>query len=134
MMRTMGSKVYVIGPKTVYGYNLDKPAETWRGSTDIFDAGPNDMNFRDGFVGTTHVVILDQPTPSAENAKPQYRLHAFARYVSAQAKGESGKLDYSVTVSDPGGLAPQWQAADGGFFYATGDGKVRMLVGTDQER
>ena len=92
------------------------------------------MNFRDGFLGTTHAVILDQPTPSAENAKPTYRLHAFARYPSAQAKGESGKLDYSVTISDPAGVAPQWQAADGGFYYATADGKVRMLVGSDQER
>lgn len=134
MLRTVGSKVYVIGPKTVYGYNLDKPAETWRGSTDIFDAGPNDMNFCDGFIGTSHLVILDQPTPAAENAKPQYRLHAFARYSSAQAKGESGKLDYSVVVSDPAGVAPQWQAADGGFYYATSDGKVRVLVGSDQER
>jgi hypothetical protein len=148
MIRNVGARVYVIGPKQVYGYNLDKPAENWRGSTTTFETDPlqDDANFRDAFVGTRHLVVLDQP--SGGNAPPavapaaggaaapqagQYRLLVFARYPaqSANNKGESGRLDHSFTVSDPNGIVPQWQACDGGFFYATGDGKVKALIGAE---
>jgi hypothetical protein len=37
-------------------------------------------------------------------------------------------------VSDPAGVVPQWQACDGGFFYTTGDGKVKMLLGSEQPK
>jgi hypothetical protein len=134
-LRTVGSKLYVIGPRTVYAYDLDRPAETWWGATDTFgDTDPADrMNFRDAFAGTTHLVVLDQPTPGAGGGPAKYRLHAFARYKS-KGSGESGKLDFSVPVTDPAGIAPQWQACDGGFFYATSDGKVKALLGADQNR
>jgi outer membrane protein assembly factor BamB/tetratricopeptide (TPR) repeat protein len=177
MIRNVGARVYVVGPKQVYGYNLDKPGESWRGSTNMFDSDTlqDDVNFRDAFIGTRHLVVLDQPGvnnnngpaaaaqppvvpapgvvvqpvgPAAAPAAPaapapaapvstgQYRLHVFARYPSASTpnKSESGRLDHSFTVSDPAGVAPQWQACDGGFFYATGDGKVKMLLGSEQPK
>jgi hypothetical protein len=42
-------------------------------------------------------------------------------------------VDYVVAVNDPAGVLPQWQAVDGGFYYATADGKVHMLVGGAQD-
>jgi outer membrane protein assembly factor BamB len=179
VIRTVGAKVYVIGSKTVYGYNLDRPAEAWKGTLNLFDADfVDDGNFRDAFVGTTHLVMLDQPTapanpaaaaaanalnnggaannaaaaanagvanpaagagnPAAANqdapAPAAYRLYMLRRSPapSAPNKGESGVLDHIVSVTDPAGVAPQWQACDGGFYYATNDGKVRVLLGAEQ--
>ena len=183
-IRTVGAKLYVISPKTVFGYNLDKPAESWRGSLDLFDGNfTDDRNFRDTFVGTKHLVLLDQPTevanaPAAAANNPAggnnpfgrggnpfggggnpfggnppnnnaaanapgvdpgkgtgvYRLHMLRRLpaYSAPNGGESGVLDHTVTVTEPAGIAPQWQACDGGFFYATSDGKVKALMGAEK--
>jgi hypothetical protein len=131
MLRTVGSSLYVIGPQSAFGYNLDRPAETWKGVTNTLSDGPtSDVNFRDAFIGQSHLVLLDQPQ-APPNSPQSYRLHAFGRYQKEADSnpGESGRLDYSVTVSDPAGIAPQWQACDGGFYYATSDGKVRMMVG-----
>jgi PQQ-like domain len=131
ILRTVGSRLYVIGPQSVFSYNLDRPAETWKGMTHTLSDGPtSDVNYRDAFIGQSHLVVLDQP-PVAGNGPQSYRLHAFGRYQKEAdaSPGESGRLDYSFTVNDPAGIAPQWQACDGGFYYATSDGKVRMLVG-----
>ena len=32
LLRTVGSHLYVVGPQSVYGYNLDDPAENWKGA------------------------------------------------------------------------------------------------------
>lgn len=115
MLRAVGPHLYVIASNKLMAYNLDQPAQTWRGTID-----GEDVNFRDAFIGQRHLVLLDQPA-ATEASKQGYRLHAFGR--------ETGRLDYPVAVSDPAGIAPQWQAADGSFYYATVDGKVRMLKG-----
>ncbi len=48
--------------------------------------------------------------------------------------GESGRLDYAATLTDPAGIQPAWQACDGGFYYATDDGKVHMLRGAGSQK
>lgn len=133
MLRTVGPHLYVIGPQTVFSYNLDHPAETWKGSTNTLEGlGRNDANFRDAFIGQSYLVVLDQPVPGPgiEQAGAKYRLHAFGRYHQEGAPpGESGRLDHIVDLGDPSGIQAQWQAADSGFYFATGDGKVHMLLG-----
>ena len=61
------------------------------------------------------------------------RSAATAPRKPARAAAETGRVDYVVAVNDPAGVLPQWQAVDGGFYYATADGKVHMLVGGAQD-
>ena len=97
------------------------------------------MSFKDAFVGQQHLVLLDQPpsAPLAANGNPtQYRLLAFGRRLARESdpnSGESGRLDYTATLTDPAGITPAWQACDGGFYYATADGKVHMLLGAKEK-
>ena len=131
-LRTVGSKLYCVGTRSIYAYDLDHPDAPWSGATDTMDVEPQEMKLRDAFIGTNHIVLLDQPEGAAT---PQFRLYAFGRYtpVAGVKKGESGKLDYIYPASDPAGVAPQWQACDGGFYYATADGQVRVLQGADKK-
>src|SRR5207248_8994276 len=66
------------------------------------------------------------PPPPVSNL---YRLHAVGRYaVSEKNPAESGRLDHVKDVSDPAGITPSWQPADGGFYYLTADHKLHMLL------
>ena len=50
--------------------------------------------------------------------------------MSEKNPAESGRLDYVKEVTDPAGISGAWQAVDGGFCYLTGDGKLKMVVGS----
>ena len=126
----------MIDPQNVFGYNLDRPAETWKGMTNSAERpAHSDVNFRDAFIGQNHWSLLDQPAGPAAQRRPDLppaRLRPLPEG-SRRHPGESGRLDYSVTVTDPAGIAPQWQACDGGFYYATSDGKVQDAGGGEAE-
>jgi outer membrane protein assembly factor BamB len=143
LLRTVGSHLYVVGPQSVYGYNLDDPAENWKGAVGNgigpgpgAEGGADTVNLREAFVGQNHLVLLDQSAPTGDGAAAHFRLYAIGRYRSEEAGApatETGRVDYVVAVNDPAGVLPQWQAVDGGFYYATADGKVHMLVGGAQD-
>ena len=126
----------MVGPQTILSYNLDRPAETWKGMVD--PATPT--NIRDAFIGQDFLVLLDKPPSNAAGLPPRpeeanqpaktWRLHAYGRYpVSAENPGESGRLDYVREVTDPAGITNAWQAADGGFYFLTAAGRLQMLAG-----
>jgi outer membrane protein assembly factor BamB/tetratricopeptide (TPR) repeat protein len=125
-IRTVGPRLYIINSRTVCGYSIDRPEETWPGST------LGKPNVRNAFIGKNHIVLLDQP--AAEGAEPgasagHFRLLAFARRPRGEGKGgESGKIDQTPTVSDPAGI-DQWQPVEGGFYYRSLDHKAHFLRG-----
>ncbi len=99
-------------------------------------AGNRKSTCRDAFCCQHHLVLLDQPAGARRvaNGDPtQIRLLAFSRrpaHENDPNSAESGRLDYDDTLTDPAGIQPDsWQACDGGFYYATDDGKVHMLRG-----
>jgi hypothetical protein len=136
LLRVVGPHVYVVGPNSVFAYNLDKPNETWKGSMAAANDGPmSEISLRQAFCSRQHLVVLDQPVSAATaaNGDPTVvRLLAYSRRLAREndPNSESGRLDYPVTLTDPAGIQPaSWQACDGGFYYATDDGKVHMLRG-----
>jgi hypothetical protein len=72
-----------------------------------------------------------QPNGAPAGPSHEYRLQIFGRYpVSDKNPAESGRLDYLQTVTDPAGISPSWQAADGAFYYLTADSKLHLLRGS----
>jgi hypothetical protein len=140
-LRLVGPRLYIYGPQTLMSYNLDRPNETWKAMVDSTDPQV-ETNFREAFVGKDFLVLLDEPGPGANAAagapqapqqkqKPKLsRLHMLGRYpTSPENPAESGRLDFVKDVNEPAGFSGTWQAADGGFFYLTADGNLKVLPG-----
>jgi hypothetical protein len=132
VLRVSGPHLYVIGQKSVVGYNLEQPQQTWSGTMDQQAA----LNMRDGFVGQRHLVLLDQPAAGLRVVGGQVqsvnRLHAYALYAASKANpAESGRLDYVHDITHPAGIV-QWQAVEGGFCYVSGDQRLHMLMGSGE--
>lgn len=140
-LHVVGPHLYVQGPKHLFAYNLDKPAETWPGTIQdlaydipMGQAALDTPRYIDMFVGQNHVAAFSRPGRSntPDIADPtQITFMAYSRRPRANADSgaESGTLSYSVPITDKSGIKTDIQACDGGFYYATGDGKVHVLRG-----
>jgi outer membrane protein assembly factor BamB len=124
-LRVIGSRLYVLNPQTVLCYDLDRPGEFWKGWVDDGDA---EMfpNVRDVLFGKNHVVLLSEPG-LPQPRRGEYQLLAFGRYPpKSGGTAESGRLDYDPRIIEKEPIT-QWQAAQGGFYYLTADGKLHFL-------
>jgi hypothetical protein len=127
-LRVIGPRLYIINPRTILCYNLDRPEEFWQGWVDDVD-DQSVPNIRDAFFGQKHVVLLSQPGAPTPR-KGHYQLLAYGRYSGkAGDTAESGRIDYepSIVAGDQSPII-QWQGVEGGFYYVTGDGKMHFLA------
>ena len=135
-MKLVGPHLYVASADTLYGYNLDRPAETWAEDADGVEK--DFRNIRQIDASQQQLAILTQQTSDTdagqadENAKPApaYRLDLFSRSPASDTDpAESGVLKAATSITDPAGVLPAWQPVEGGFYYLTGDSKLHMLRG-----
>lgn len=135
-IRLIGPHLYVASSDTLYGYNLDRPAETWSHEGDGVEM--NFTNIREIDASQQQLVVLSQLTSDTdagqadENAKPAlaYRIHLFSRAATSDTDpSESGVLKTAMNITDPAGVLPAWQPVEGGFYYLTGDSKLHILRG-----
>jgi hypothetical protein len=122
----IGPRLYILNPRTVLCYNLDRPEEFWDGAIDDSDE-QSVPNVSEAFFGQNHVVLLSQPGVP-QPRKGVYQLLGFARYPgNPPDPAESGRLDYEPTVLEQQPVTA-WQGVTGGFYYLTGDGKLHFLA------
>ncbi|HEY8667006.1 MAG TPA: PQQ-binding-like beta-propeller repeat protein, partial [Tepidisphaeraceae bacterium] len=135
-LRAVGNRLYVIGLRTVLGFNVAKPEDHWDGWVPNKSAQDKKLlaNIRDAAIGKDFLVVFDQtsvpnvvPGQPAPQQQTNWRLLAYSRSTS-EAGSESGKFSYVVPITDPAGIL-QWQPVDRGFYYLTGDQKLHFLQG-----
>jgi outer membrane protein assembly factor BamB len=154
-LHVIGSHLYIVSHAGVMSYNLDRPSESWQGEPESIDGRHPAVH--DHLFGQKFVVLVNEPlrpedggvppvplggiapvAPNGAIAQPEgvagpihdYHLELFARYpASAQNPREAGRLDYNIKVSDPAGITPSWQAANGGLYYVSTDHKLHFLRG-----
>jgi hypothetical protein len=129
-----GPMVYIIGPRSLQAYNLDKPQQRWTGSLDL----PR-TNLLDAMLTRDFVLAVNDPMRRAAEAgadHPEWNVNspvspvellAYSRQMTAN--GESGRRDYDPAISSPSGIVA-WQVADGGFYYLTADHTLHVLNGS----
>jgi hypothetical protein len=142
-LRPVGSRLYVVNPRSVVSYNLDRVEDSWGISGLPMDPSPA---VRDALIGQDYIVLLDQLSGQNANAaaggrgaaaaaaapRQGYRLLAHSRAL-AQREGvgtvESGRLDYDPVITSNAGISAEWQGVNGGFYYRTLDRTVHFLRG-----
>jgi len=137
-LRPVGSRLYVINPRGVVSYNLDRVEDSWGISKLPMDPPPA---VRDALIGQDYIVLLDQLSGQNPNAggggraaapRQGYRLLAHSRAL-AQREGvgtvENGRLDYDPIITSNVGISSEWQGVNGGFYYRTLDRTVHFLRG-----
>jgi len=141
-LRLVGPHLYVITPGQAFGYNLDKPEQTWATLPDMLPL----VNVQDVVAGKQHLAVIEEePTRQGRaaargnggaqpvvNSVPasSYVVYLFRRAaISPTNPAESGAIDYLEHITDAAGILPTWQAVDGGFYYVTADNKLHMLKG-----
>jgi hypothetical protein len=131
-LRPVGSRLYIVNPRSVASYNLDRVEDTW-GIPRL--TMQNEPAVRDAMIGQDYIVLLDQVSAQNGNApgpRQGYRLLAYSRG-QTQRKGvglvESGLLDYIEVVTSPVGISSEWEGVNGGFYYRTLDRAVHFLRG-----
>jgi outer membrane protein assembly factor BamB len=131
-LRPVGSRLYIVNPRSVASYNLDRVEDTW--GIPRIDVQPPPA-VRDAMVGQDYIVLLDQISGQNANGpgpRQGYRLLAHRRTLAQQAGGgtiESGLLDYDPVITSPAGISTEWQGVNGGFYYRTLDRAVHFLRG-----
>jgi len=126
-LRIEGNFLYAVSSKNIIAYNLDVPADINWGSVQSLD------QVRETLFGSDYLILADEVGPARRPADAQgivYRLYAFSRtrHDDAGHMRESGRMDRDTPISDPAGIT-QWQAADGGIYYLSGDQKLHLLKG-----
>jgi tetratricopeptide (TPR) repeat protein/outer membrane protein assembly factor BamB len=124
-LKIVGSMAYLVGPRTLKAYNLDKPDKSWSPWT---SDSTSHETISDTFVGRNHLVMLkDTKKRVGGNHVLSFRLQAQARYpVSEEDPSEVGRNDYWPVITDPAGIKSV-QAVEGGFYYLTIDQKLHFL-------
>lgn len=122
-----GPHFYVVGHRSVAGYDLDRPFDPedyWRSSAGAGDRKPT----RDFILAQDYAVMVSQTSPAepATGKLPGIRLWMYSRATVAKGR-ESGSLESFPILRDPAGIvADEWQVADGAFYFITGDGKLKV--------
>jgi hypothetical protein len=130
-LQSVGSRLYVLSKQRIHGYDLEQPGLSWAGAIGgNMDPKESSVSLRDAFIGNNYVVLLDQPTNEND---PPFRLTMVGRYPVGDQRRESGKINGHYSVLDASRSNPQWQAANGGFYYTTADGQVKVLFGTEKK-
>jgi hypothetical protein len=131
-LRTAGPYLYIVGPRSLVAYNLDRPAEDqWEAKLDTY----SNPNFRNAIATRDFLAVIGEPAakrPAENGATPSqlYRVHLFSRAkTKTDPPIEVGKYEYWYDLTDPSGVS-NWQAVDGGLYYLTGDHKLHFLRGT----
>jgi outer membrane protein assembly factor BamB len=131
-LRVIGSRLYIINPRTILCYNLDRPEEFWEGWVDEADE-ENLPNIRDAYFGKNHVVLLSEPGLPDTGKKDRQMLLAYARYPGkAGDTAESGRIDYEPSFVEPHSIK-QWQGVEGGFYYVSGDSKLHFVSAENEK-
>jgi hypothetical protein len=138
VLRVVGPRVYMIAPDAAICYNLENPEDHYQ----MFDQESEGMGAQLAFIGQDYLVLLNgagaeaaanaPPAPAVPRAEqpaisPSYMMYAFSR--KPQNGRESGRLDYSTSISSPAGITSSWQPMEGGLVYVTADHKLHMLIG-----
>lgn len=154
-LHVVGSHLYIVNPQGAISYDLDRPTETWTCSDEEYQtvrdafitrtyvalvleppsnddaaAPPVPVNpaAPNGNVNPPAPAPGPQPAGSAPAPLQQYVLKLVARYPTSDANpAECGRLDYVVHLSDPAGIMPTWQVADGCFYYLTANKKLHLM-------
>ena len=135
-LRAVGSRFYVVGPKSLVGYDLHRPGDMWSKFADPSWDG------REAFVAVAseNVLLVDVPAGAADNAadnggadrpptSSMARVETFTRDRLPDGT-ESGNGRQWKDVTDRAGIdLRHWQAADGGLYYASADGALHLLPG-----
>ena len=125
-LRVIGPRLYVINPRTIHCYNLDRAEDFWEGWVDDVD-DQSVPNIQDAFFGQKHVVLLSRPGVPTPR-KGHYQLLAYARYAGKPGDtAESGRIDYEPMLVEKEPVTA-WQGVEGGFYYLTGDEKLHFLA------
>ncbi len=121
-IQTVGSQVYLVSPNAMKSINLDA-AGSW---------SPNGINERGPIKGfelsRDYALVIQTPAQNDRMPKlPSIQISTHSRE-KLDTGDESGLLVYRPTIKDPAGiLADEWTVADGGFYYVSGDQKLKLL-------
>jgi hypothetical protein len=127
-IHAVGSRMYLVGARTVVCYELDSGVREWSRSV------RSDWTIREVFIGRDYLVVLDQVKSAAENRIPQLQLNSYSRQLVNGVR-QSGNHDYAPLVDPKGGIVPgQWQAASGGIVLRTGDNQLLLLRGQAERK
>ncbi len=123
-MRLAGPQLFITHSKSFARYNLLDPAD--HGAPDPYDIDYV-PHIREMFLGTDHVILLNNPVDRGMAGSPFVQLLAYRRAPSsAGSTKESGVLDYVQTINDLAGII-SWQPVNGGMYYLSGDSKLHLL-------
>ncbi|HWE04983.1 MAG TPA: PQQ-binding-like beta-propeller repeat protein [Tepidisphaeraceae bacterium] len=158
-MRVVGSHLYLVSAGHVYSYNLDHPGESWGILPDsvpftsvrdvtvaknwlaIVEAGSDDPPTTleappaAANPNAPPVPVAPEPGGAAAENETIYNIYLLSLApISKQNPVESGLLGFDVRIADAAGIAPTWQAIDGGLCYLTADNKLHILRGSMTEK
>jgi outer membrane protein assembly factor BamB/tetratricopeptide (TPR) repeat protein len=133
-LRLVDPYLYILGSRTLQVYNLDRPADDqWFPESDQV----KNPNFRAAVPVRDMLMIVGEPGGGGNrqlvgNPAPAYQLQFYSRLKVRDEQGnerESGRIEQVFDVTDPTNVT-NWQPADGGIYYLTGDQKLHFLRGS----
>jgi hypothetical protein len=133
ILRPVGRKLYVVGAKDMFSYDLENLSNNQNTPLSSQTA----IRPRDVIVTKSHVVILSEPAAVVQRPRrmgtPTLDLQAISRAPLDDRGLESGRLDEKLTITDPSTIVA-WQAVEGGMYYLGGDQRLHFLQGAREER
>ncbi len=127
-IRSSGSWIYAVGPRSLRAQNLNHEEWWWPGTgADANNRGP----VRDLILTQNYCLMIQQsnvPNPSLSATKvPKIRIQAYSRE-KVSSGAESGLLEQSPDITDTAGiLIGQWQVAENSFYYVNDEKKLNLL-------
>lgn len=121
-IRVVGSRLYLVSPRTLVCYSLETGAKEWSRHT---SNRKGSWLLREVFFGRDYIIAIDEVGQSG--AKLQLNCYNRTRLPDGP---ESGTYDYAPELEMPGGFAiGQWQPVAGGVALRTKQNRLLVLRG-----